>query len=80
MHAYAYMHARRCPALLASPHFIDDMHLRMTDGHGDLNGLHFDGGDFFSVQVMSPNPNPNPSPNPNPNPGPKPNPKPQTQL
>lgn len=31
--------------------FWHDMHIRMTDGHGNLNGLHFDGGDFFSIQM-----------------------------
>lgn len=40
-----------CAPLLASHGFMTEVHMRMTDGHGDHNGLHFDGGDFFSVQV-----------------------------
>jgi len=40
-----------CAPLLTRGQLITEIHLRMTGGHGDHNGLHFDGGDFFSIQV-----------------------------
>ena len=31
--------------------FVSDVHLRVSDRQYHVNGLHFDGGDFFSMQI-----------------------------